>query len=75
MAKQDDKIQVSTGSTLHAPPDEVLREAVRHDNEDLTIQSPAGNVRLASGSEAWTRYKGYLEERKIDPKVEEPKNE
>jgi len=71
MAKDDDKNQGSPGNSLHAPPDEVLREAVRHDNEDLTIQSPAGNVRLASGSEAWTRYSRYLEERSIDPQVEE----
>ena len=60
---------------MHAPPDEVLRGAVRHDNEDLTIQSPAGNVRLASGSEAWRRYNRYLEERNIDLKVEERKEE
>ena len=71
MTKRDDKIQGSTGSSLHAPPDDVLREAVRHDNEDLTIHSPAGNIRLVSGSEAWRRYNRYLEERNIDPKVEE----
>ncbi len=56
---------------MHGPADEVLREAVRHDNEDLTIQSPAGKIRLVNGSEAWMRYNHYLEERNIDPRVDE----
>ena len=71
MTNHDDKIQGSMGSSLRGPADEVLREAVRHDNEDLTIQSPAGKVRLARGSEAWMRYNHYLEERNIDPHVVE----
>ena len=71
MKSQDDKIQGSTGSSLHGPSDEVLRETVRHDNGDLTIQSPAGKVRLASGSDGWMRYNRYLEERNIDPHVAE----
>ncbi len=70
MTNHDDKIHGSTGSYLHGPADEVLREAVRHDNGDLTIQSPAGKVRLVNGSEAWIRYNHYLEERNIDPHVE-----
>jgi hypothetical protein len=71
MTNPDDKVQGSTGSSLHGPPDEVLREAVRHDNGDLTIQSRAGKIRLASGSDGWMRYNHYLEERNIDPHVEE----
>ena len=70
MTNHDDKIQ-STGSSLHGPADEVLRETVRHNNGDLTIQSEAGKIRLASGSDGWMRYKHYLEERNIDPHVEE----
>ena len=71
MTNQDDKIQGSTGSPFHGPSDEVLRETVRHDNGDLTIQSHAGKIRLASGSDGWMRYNHYLEERNIDPHVEE----
>ena len=71
MTNHDDKMQGSTGTSLHGPADEVLRAAVRHDNDDLTIQSPAGKVRLVFGSEAWMRYNRYLEERNIDPHVEE----
>ena len=71
MANHDKKSQGSTGSSIHGPSDEVLREAVRHDNGDLTIQSHAGKIRLASGSDGWMRYSHYLEERNIDPHVEE----
>ena len=71
MTKHDDKTQGSTASSLHGPSDEVLREAVRHDNGDLTIQSPAGKIRLTEGSDGWVRYNRYLEERSIDPKVAE----
>jgi hypothetical protein len=71
MTKHNEKIQGSTASSLHGPSDEVLRETVRHDNGDLTIQSPAGKVRLAKGSDGWTRYNRYLEERNIDPQVAE----
>ena len=71
MTNQDDKTQESTGSPFHGPSDEVLRETVRHDNGDLTIQSQAGKIRLASGSDGWMRYNRYLEERNIDPHVEE----
>ena len=71
MTNQDDKTQGSTGSSLHGPADEVLREAMRHDNGDLTIQSPAGKVRLVNGSDGWMRYTRYLEEREIDPQVAE----
>ena len=71
MTNHDDKIQESTASSWHGPSDEVLRETVRHDNGDLTIQSHAGKIRLASGSDGWMRYNRYLEERNIDPHVEE----
>ena len=71
MTNHNDKIQGSTGSSWHGPSDEVLRETVRHDNGDLTIQSHAGTIRLASGSDGWMRYNRYLEERNIDPHVEE----
>ena len=71
MTNQDDKIQGSTGSPFRGPSDEVLRETVRNDNGDLTIQSDAGKIRLASGSDGWMRYNHYLEERNIDPHVEE----
>ncbi len=71
MTNQNDKIQGSTGGPFHGPPDEVLRETVRHANGDLTIQSHAGKIRLASGSDGWMRYNHYLEERNIDPHVEE----
>ena len=71
MTNRDDKFQGSTGSSLHGPADEVLREAVRHDNGDLTIQYPGGKVRLVNGSDGWMRYTHYLEERNIDPHVEE----
>ena len=71
MTNQDDKIQGSTGIPFRGPSDEVLRETVRHDNGDLTIQSQAGKIRLAHGSDGWTRYNHYLEERTINPQVEE----
>ena len=71
MTKGDDKIQGSMGSPFRGPSDEVLRETVRHGNGDLTIQSDAGKIRLASGSDGWMRYNHYLEERNIDPHVEE----
>jgi hypothetical protein len=71
MTNQDDKIQGSTGNHYRGPSDEVLRETVRHDNGDLTIQSHAGKIHLASGSDGWMRYNHYLEERNIDPHVEE----
>ena len=70
MTKGDDKIQGSAGSPFHGPSDEVLRETVLHDNGYLTIQSDAGKIRLASGSDGWMRYNHYLEERNIDPHVE-----
>lgn len=71
MTNQDDKIQGSTVDHYRGPSDEVLRETVRHDNGDLTIRSDAGEIRLASGSDGWMRYNHYLEERNIDPHVEE----
>lgn len=71
MANQDNRIHGSTGSPFHGPSDEVLRETVRHDNGDLTIQSHAGKIRLANGSDGWVRYNRYLAERNIDPHVEE----
>ena len=71
MTNQDDKIQASTGIQFRGPSDEVLRETVRHDNGDLTIQSQAGKIRLPHGSDGWTRYNHYLEERSIDPHLEE----
>jgi hypothetical protein len=71
MANHDNKSQGSTGSSIHGPSDEVLRETVRHDNGDLTIQSQAGKIRLVNGSDAWMRYNRYLEQRNIDPHVEE----
>ena len=71
MTNHDDKNQGNTGSPFHGPSDEVLQETVRHDNGDLTIQSHAGKIRLASGSDGWMRYSHYLEERSIDPRVEE----
>ena len=71
MTNHDDKTQGSTASSLHGPSDEVLRETLRHDNGDLTIQSPAGKIRLVNGSDGWMRYDRYLEGRNIDPKVEE----
>jgi hypothetical protein len=71
VTNHDDRIQGSTGSPFRGPSDEVLRETVRHDNGDLTIQSDAGKVRLAGGSDGWMRYDHYLEERSIDPRVEE----
>ena len=71
MANHDNKSQGSTGSSIHGPSDEVLRETVRHDNADLTIQSNAGKIRLVNGSDGWMRYNRYLEERNIDPHVEE----
>jgi len=66
----DDQIHGSTRSPFHGPSDEILRETVSHDNGDLTIQSHAGKIRLASGSDGWMRYKHYLQERNIDPLVE-----
>jgi len=71
MTNHDDKTQTSTGSPFHGPSDDVLRETVRHDNGDLTIQSHAGEIRLVNGSDGWMRYNHYLEERNIDPHVEE----
>ncbi|MFV9672069.1 MAG: hypothetical protein ACNYZH_02490 [Acidimicrobiia bacterium] len=71
MTNHDDKNQGSTEGPFHGPSDEVLRETVRHDDGDLTIQSHAGKIRLASGSDGWMRYNHYLEERNIDPHVEE----
>jgi hypothetical protein len=71
MTNHNDKIQGNTGSPFHGPSDDVLRETVRHDNGDLTIRSHAGKIRLASGSDGWMRYSHYLEERNIDPHVEE----
>ena len=71
MTNQDDKIQGSTGGPYRGPSDEVLRETVRNDNGDLTIQSPAGKIRLARGSDGWMRYNHYLEERSIDAHAEE----
>jgi hypothetical protein len=71
MENHDNKSQTSTGSSIHGPSDEVLRETVRHDDGDLTIQSHAGKIRLVNGSDGWMRYNRYLEERDIDPRVEE----
>jgi hypothetical protein len=71
MTNHDDKIQGSTGSSWHGPSDEVLRETVCHDNGDLTIESHAGKIRLVNGSDGWMRYNRYLQERNIDPHVEE----
>jgi hypothetical protein len=71
MPNQVNKSQGSTGSSIHGPSDEVLRETVRHDNGDLTIQSHAGKIRLGNGSDGWVRYNRYLEQRNIDPHVEE----
>jgi hypothetical protein len=71
MDNHDNKSQTSTGSSIDGPSDEVLRETVRHDNGDLTIQSHAGMIRLVNGSDGWMRYNRYLEERNIDPHVEE----
>ncbi len=71
MTNHDDKPQGSTGSPFHGPSDEFLRETVRHDNGDLTIQSNAGKIRLVKDSDGWMRYNRYLEERNIDPHVEE----
>ncbi len=71
MTNQDDKIEASTGIHFRGPSDEVLRETVRHDNGDLTIQSQAGKIRLPHGSDGWTRYNRYLEERNIDSPVAE----
>jgi hypothetical protein len=71
MDNHDNKSQTSTGSSIHGPSDEVLRETVRHDDGDLTIQSHAGTIRLVNGSDGWMRYNRYLEERDIDPRVEE----
>ena len=71
MADHDNKSQKGTGSSIRGPSDEVLREVVRHDNGDLTIQSHAGKIRLVNGSDGWVRYNRYLEERNIDPHVEE----
>jgi hypothetical protein len=71
MENHDSKSQTSTGSSIHGPSDEVLRETVRHDNGDLTIQSHAGKIRLVNGSDGWMRYNRYLEERNVDPHVEE----
>ena len=71
MADPDNKSQSSTESSIRGPSDEVLSQAVRHDNGDLTIQSDAGRIRLLNGSDGWRRYNRYLEERNIDPHVEE----
>jgi len=71
MNDHDNKNQRSTGRWIHGPSDEVLQETVRHDNGDLTIQSHAGEIRLVDGSDGWMRYTRYLEERSIDPHVEE----
>ena len=71
MTNHNQTIQIGTGSSLHGPSDEVLRQTVRHDNGDLTIQSHAGEIRLVKDSDGWTRYNRYLEERSIDPHVEE----
>ncbi|MDX2344686.1 MAG: hypothetical protein QNL26_12595 [Acidimicrobiia bacterium] len=71
MNDHDNKSQTSTRSSIHGPSDEVLRETVRHDDGDLTIQSHAGEIRLVNGSGGWMRYTRYLEERSIDPHVEE----
>lgn len=71
MTTNDDTIQDSAETYLQGPPDEVLREAIRHENGDLTIQSNAGNIRLVNGSDGWKRYTAYLETRDIEPVAEE----
>lgn len=71
MTDHNNTSQRSTASSIHGPSDEVLRETVRHDNGDLTIKSHAGRIRLVNGSDGWMRYNHYLEERNIDPHVEE----
>jgi len=71
MTNHDDKSQGSTGGFFRGPSDEVLRETIRHDDGDLTIQSDAGKIRLVNGSDGWKRYNGYLEKRNIDLHVEE----
>ncbi len=71
MTDNNDKILENAGSSLQGPPDEALREAVLHDNGDLSIRSEAGTIRLITGSDGWKRYKGYLEVRNIELDVEE----
>jgi len=71
MTEPDNTSHSSTESSIRGPSDEVLSQAVRHDNGDLTIQSDAGRIRLLKGSDGWRRYDRYLEERNIDPHVEE----
>ncbi len=71
MTINDDTTRESSESHLQGTPDEVPREAVRHEDGDLTIQGNAGKIRQVSESDGWKRYTAYLETHNIDPTAEE----
>ena len=50
---------------FEGPDDEVLKRTIEHANGDLTIRGPGGRLRLPKGGATWTRYRGYIDEKKI----------
>ncbi len=47
---------------FEGPSDEVLRQTIEHENGDLTLRGPGGELHLTKGTATWKRYRRYLDD-------------
>ncbi|MDK1019455.1 MAG: hypothetical protein QGD89_08650, partial [Actinomycetota bacterium] len=52
---------------FEGPSDEDLERIIEHDNGDLTLRGPGGELRLTKATPTWKRHRGYLDDSRIRP--------